>query len=152
MMRAKDQNIRRQAAAYIATLALQGDDGVPLAVVDAYRFDSRATALPWDGGPLFIPSLQWDKRHSQALVGNLVAWLLWCDLQGRRDARQPIINNLSSFQLMQAAGYQWPSESTVYGWLQSWGQVVGRQGIEKLLAEQGVDKHKRFEPVLDALE
>ena len=90
-------------------------------------------------------------RNRVSWVGHLISWLLWCDLQGKHAVRQPIINNFSSVQLMQVAGYQWPTEASLYGWLQSWGHVVGRSGLQKLLAEQGVANQTRFLPVLDGL-
>ncbi|MEK6233230.1 MAG: hypothetical protein N2C14_00810, partial [Planctomycetales bacterium] len=67
MATAKDQNVRRQAAAYLGTLANQGEKSVPQAVFDAYKFDPKAKNVAWNGGPLFVPGINWQKKEAQQL-------------------------------------------------------------------------------------
>jgi len=149
-----DQQVRRMAAAYLATKVQQDAklyQEVAQGVLEAYRFDPKARNVPWQGGPLFIPALQWQKEQARALVGTLVRWYLWCERQGRtgRDIL-PIENNLRSIQLARAAGYQ-PFGRRVpgaVGWLQTWGQVVGRAGIRQILEEQGLLQQPKYSRVL----
>ena len=138
-----DQNIRRQAAAYLGTLASQST-GVPEAIVSAYTFDSKAKEVPWSDGPLFIPRLSWPQDQARLLVGNLIRWHLWCDVNGHAAEQNQIHNNLRSLYLAGAAGYQSPGfrESSTADWLKVWSAVVGKDEIRKLLAEQDVPPRK----------
>jgi len=158
MRTSKDQNIRRQAAAYLASLAQRGEDSVAPAVVKAYQFDPKAKKLPWDGGPLFIPALNWNssKDKAKALVSGIIAWYVWTEenipAAQRAGTQQPIINNLNSIQLASAAGYQinW-QERNVDGWLRTWGGAAGKKEIEKILKAQKVADKPRYKKVLDSL-
>ena len=140
---ATDQNVRRQAAAYLGTLASQSS-GVPEAVVAAYAFDSKATNVPWSDGPLFVPRLSWPQEKARTLVGNLIRWHVWCDINNHADEQQQIHNNLRSLYLAGAAGYQSPGfrESSTAEWLKIWSAVVGNAEVKKLLAEQDVSPRK----------
>ena len=153
MATANDQNVRRQAAAYLGTLANQGEDAVPAAVIEAYKFDPKAADVPWKGGPLFIPALQWKKKDAQALVGHLVAWYLWCERNNKKQHQRAIHNNLRSIQLAAAAGYQSPGFQQVGTdrWLLIWGQAVGKRRLQKLLDEQGVGNDPRYRRIVDRL-
>ena len=153
MLTAKNQNVRRQAAAYLGTLAGKGEDAVPAAVVKAYQFDAKAKDVPWTGGPLFIPGIKWKKDDARALVGHLVAWYLWCELQEKKTHHRALHNNLRSLQLAAAAGYQSPGFQQVDTdrWLTIWGQAVGRAELEKLLKAQAVDTETRYLKILDQL-
>lgn len=161
MVTAENQNVRRQAAAYVATLANQQDNGVAEAIVKAYRFDPQANSVPWAGGPLFVPGINWsqDKEQARKLVGHLVAWHLWCEENLRNAPQQrsalqtQIHNNLRSLQLAQAAGYQSPGfgEVGTDQWLLVWGRAVGKDQLEKLLRQQGVADQPRYQKILKQL-
>ncbi|MEK7486778.1 MAG: hypothetical protein AABZ60_20845, partial [Planctomycetota bacterium] len=73
MISSRDQEIRRQSAAYLATLSVQGDTNVASALAQVFLFSTEAKNVPWEGGPLFIPSLNWDqeKKHAHTLAKNL---------------------------------------------------------------------------------
>ena len=150
MTTAKEQEVRRQATAYIGTLAQNGDKTVGKAVADAYKFDPDAKAAPWSGGPLYVPGIQWNKDDATLLVDNLIAWHLWCDRNKKASEQQQIYNNLRSIGLSRVVGYQTPQNTTV-AWLMSWGKVVGREGIEKILKEQGVEDEAKYSSVLENL-
>ena len=150
MITAKEQKVRFQATAYIGTLAQNGDKTVGKAVADAYKFDHEAKYAPWSGGPLYVPGIQWDKEDATLLVGNLLAWHLWCDRNKKASEQQQIHNNLRSVGLSRVVGYQTPQNTTV-DWLTSWGKVVGRDGIEKMLKEQGVEDEAKYSSVLEKL-
>ncbi len=150
MTTAKEQNVRRQATAYVGTLAQNGDKSVGKAVADVYKFDADAKNAPWNGGPLYVPGIQWNKEDATLLVGNLIAWHLWCDRNKKASEQQQIYNNLRSVGLSQVVGYQTPQNTTV-AWLASWGKVVGRDGIEKILKDQGAEDEAKYSSVLEKL-
>jgi len=153
LVTAKDQNVRRQAAAYLGSLAGRGDKGVPAAVIEVYKFDPDAKDVAWKGGPLFVPGINWNKEDARALVGNLISWHLWCDIRGRKSEQKQIHNNIRSLSLARAAGYQgpgWQDIGTVQ-WLTIWGKAVGRKEIERMLKQQGVDTNRKYSSVLESL-
>lgn len=153
MTDASDQNVRRQAAGYLGTLAAQQDDSVPKAVVGAYVFDSSANDVPWKGGPLFVPGLNWDESDARSLAGNLIAWHLWCDRKGRSAEQRQIHNNLRSLALARAAGYESPGfrEADTVSWLTAWGKARGKEAVRELLAQQGVLDTPKYANVLEGL-
>jgi hypothetical protein len=153
LVTAKNQNVRRQAAAYLGTLAAKGEDAVPAVVVKAYQFDAKAKDVPWTGGPLFIPGIQWKKDDAKALVGNLIAWFLWCEQHNKKTHHTALHNNLRSLQLAAAAGYTSPGfqQTGTDRWLTIWGQAFGKAELEKLLKAQGADQQPRYKKILDGL-
>jgi hypothetical protein len=152
MFHAEDPNIRRQAAAYLGALAASGDASVARDVATACAFDPAARTVPWQGGPLFLPALNWQQQQTQAsrLVANLIRWHLWCDRHGRVSEQRQIHNNLRSLTLARAAGYQSPGwqEADVIVWLGAWGKAVGRKQLEQILKEQGVRQSSRYQAAL----
>ena len=154
MMQSKTTNARRQAAAFLGTLAAAKQQETVSEILAAYRFDPQAKTLPWAGGPLFVPSLKWTPDQAKTLAGNLIAWYLWCDVQGSKKQQAAIHNNLRSLRLARAAGYQSPGfrQASTAAWLLNWGKVVGRPGIEAILKQQGVDQQQRFQDVLKQLQ
>jgi hypothetical protein len=157
MRTAKNQNVRRQAAAYLGTRAAGGDAArVAAAIAEAYHFDPAATGIPWEGGPLFIPGIAWQKDPAQArrLADHLIRWMLWCDRHGRAAEQRQLHNNLRSLNLARAAGYEspgWQVADTVV-WLRSWGAVVGRDQLEAILAEQQVAENPRYRAAVTNLQ
>ncbi|MCH7724933.1 MAG: DUF2330 domain-containing protein [Planctomycetes bacterium] len=150
---AKDQNVRRQAAAYLGTLAQQGNDKVGAKVATAYKFDPMAKKVVWSGGPLFIPGIRWSKEDARSLVGHLISWHLWCDIKGKKAEQKKIHNNIRSLGLAGAAGYRSPGfqEATTVKWLEVWGRAVGKEELAKLLKTQQADKIKKYAAVLAKL-
>jgi hypothetical protein len=153
MVHSKDQNVRMQAAAYVATLAQRqgkaGNEIVGTAVAKTYAFKVGATDVPWAGGPLYVPNIGWQKDYGTKLVSGLMSWLIWADRNHKDAEKQQIINNLNSYSLAEVVGYQmnW-NEPTPEGWIKTWGAVVGKAGIEKLLAEQGLKDDSRYDKAM----
>jgi len=150
MTSAKDQNVRRQAAGYLGALANQGDADVGKAVAEAYAFNADAKDVPWAGGPLWVPGIQWQKDDARALVGSLIRWHLWADRNGKKDEQNQIHNNIRSLTLARVAGYQspgWQAASTER-WLQVWANTVGKDEVRKILKEQGVEDNPKYASVI----
>lgn len=155
MLSAKDQNIRRIAAGYLGSVAQQGGAAeVAKVAISQLKFDSSATSVPWSDGPLFVPGIQWSKENATDLVGNLIRWNLWCDINGKKQEQRQIHNNIRSLGLAHAAGYQSPGWNNIdcASWLQAWAAVVGKAGIEKILLEQNVLGNGKYDAVLDGLQ
>lgn len=142
MVTAQDQEVRRMAASYLATMAAQGDGEVAEPVIAAFKFASDAKQVPWKDGPLFIPSISWGEEDAKALVGNLMRWLIYCDQQDDSDSIRQIHNNIRSLSLAQAAGYQSPGWNDIGAeqWLVAWGKAMGVEEVEAILAEQEIDE------------
>jgi hypothetical protein len=153
LVNTKNQQVGNRAAAYLGTLAQQGDESVAPAVAKAYAFDPNAKEVAWKSGALWIPGINWDQKNARTLVSHLISWHLWCERKGLQAQQQQINNNLISLQLAQAAGYQSPGFGNfpLDQWLQVWGQAVGKAELEKLLAQQGVEKEARYKKILDQL-
>jgi hypothetical protein len=153
MTSASDQNVRRQATAYLGTLAVQGDDSASKAVLQAYHFDPDADDVPWKDGPLFVPGINWQKDDARALAGNLIAWHVWCDRHGRDAEKRQIHNNLRSVALARAAGYGRPrfEYSDTAAWLTIWGKALGRDAVNELLEIQLVTDVPKYAKVLNQL-
>jgi len=157
MVTYKDQRVRRQAAAYLATVAQKGDDSVALEVMKAYTFNVQANAVPWDGGALFLPSLNWKKYKggfiARELVANLISWHVWCDVRKKSGIQKQIHNNLRSLNLARAAGYRSPgwSSAPTDKWLKIWGEANGKKALKDLLLKQGYGTYREYRHVLDKL-
>lgn len=156
MRSSKNQSIRRMAASYLGALANQGEDAVPAAVVKAYSFDPKAKTVPWDGGPLFIPALNWKKKDAQNLVRGLLAWYVWVDenvpANSRAVIQRPIHNNLRSITLARIAGYQPIFRNTnAEGWLRAWAKAHGKEEVEKILKAQNLTEKAPYRQLLNSL-
>jgi hypothetical protein len=154
MLTAKDNNVRRIAAGYLGAMAGKGDaDEVVSHVIERLQFDASATSVPWKRGALFIPSINWSKEDALSLVGNLIRWHLWCDINQKTNEQKQIHNNIRSLGLARAAGYQSPgwqeAETTV--WLTAFGKAAGADEIKKILAEQGVSNDDAYSAVLKSI-
>ena len=87
------------------------------------------------------------------LVGALIRWHLWCDINGKSDEQQQIHNNIRSLGLARAAGYQSPGwqKADTKAWLSAWGQAVGKDEISDILKEQNVLDNRDYASVLSIL-
>jgi hypothetical protein len=123
-------------------------------VAKQLKFDISAKNVPWNGGALFVPGIQWSKEDARKLVGQLIRWNLWCDVRGKTQEQQQIHNNIRSLGLAQAAGYTSPgwNEVDCIAWLKAWGAAVGRTEIEEILKEQDVDNNQEYASVLKDLD
>lgn len=141
MTTSSDNNIRRTAASYLATMANQGDEQVKGEIIKVYNFPKDVKEIPWKGGALFIPGLAWDKSGGIELAGNLVAWHVYCDQNGLGQEKNQIHNNLRSIALQNVCGYNRPNYrgDDTKAWLKNWAKVVKKEGIEKLLKRAGAE-------------
>lgn len=154
MRSAQDGDVRRQAAAYLSTLATNGNASqIASTVAAAYTFNPSQTDVPWQGGPLFIPGIAWQEHPviARQLVDHLIRWMLWCDRHGRAGEQAQIHNNLRSLSLARAVGYQspgWQTADTVT-WLRAWRGLVGDAPIRAMLEQQQVANNPRYRAALD---
>ena len=146
--------VRRMAAGYLGAIANQGkQEEVATSVVESLAFDAMAKDVPWSGGALFLPGISWDKSNANKLVGELVRWMLWCDVNNKQEEKKQIHNNLRSLALAKAAGYKSPGwqETNTNAWLAAWGAVVGRKGIAEILEEQDLGENGKYNAALKGL-
>jgi len=154
MIRAEDTNVRRLAAGYLGSIATQGRSPEVAELVETeLNFLTEANDVPWQGGALFVPSIQWGKADAQKLVGALIRWHLWCDIHNKPQEQTQIHNNIRSLGLARAAGYTSPgwNNASTPAWLAAWGTAVGKQEIEAILREQNVLNRRKYSDVLDQL-
>jgi hypothetical protein len=152
MARAKDTNVARQATAYLATIGQKDAANVAKAVIAKYKFNPKAKDVPWNTA-LYVPSMQWGKDYGRELVGNLVSWYVWCELNDKKQQLQQIHNNVAGIGLDSQVGYSAQAlfaNQTVEGYLTEWGKLVGRKEIRRMLEEQGVAERDRFKRIIDA--
>jgi hypothetical protein len=139
MQTSKDNNTRRMAAAYLGNVAQQrGVPEVADKVVEALRFDPNSKRIPWKGGALFLPSLQYDQERARALTGQLIRWYLHLELTGQKQEQRQVFNNLRGVGLRSMVGMSsggWGS-NRVEDWLTMWAGVVGKDEVKKLMQEQ----------------
>ena len=154
LLNGKDDNVRRQAAGFLATLAQKDPEGdLQNALAAAYRFDPEAKDVPWAGGALFVPGIPWRKEPARDVARNLIAWHLYCERHGKAAEQKQIHNNIRSIQLARAAGYQTPGwqEVGTDQWLTIWGQAAGKAELKEMLEIQGVDGDPRYVKLLEGL-
>ena len=154
MVEGNDPQVRRMAAGYLGAIAGQGKrEEVATSVVESLQFDAMAKDVPWKEGALFLPAISWNKSDATKLVGELVRWMLWCDVNNKQEEKQQIHNNLRSLALAKVAGYKSPGwqEVDTNAWLVAWGSVAGRKGIEEILKEQGLSDSGKYNVVLGRL-
>ncbi len=150
-----DNAIRRMATGYLGALANKGESpAVAEAVISQLQFQPDAKSVPWKGGALFLPAIQWSKPEAQQLVGQLIRWYLWCSARNDTKSEQQLFNNLRSIQLASAAGYQpvFGGSRDAQAWLETWGNVVGRNKIKAILKEQGLLDEQKYASVLEGLQ
>ena len=137
-----DDQVRRQAAAYLASKAQaskEGHEQVSRAVRSSLAFAPKAKRLPWEGGALYVPGIQWKKSEALDLIRILIQWNLHLGKIEKVNEQRQVQNNLRSVQLLQAATFQnaWPTVGN-HEVLVQYGQIEGRTAVQKLLAEQGL--------------
>ncbi|MCC6149043.1 MAG: DUF2330 domain-containing protein [Planctomycetes bacterium] len=147
MVSAKDMNVRFLAAQYLG-----GQPDAATATIDAYAFSLDRDKAPWDGGPLYVPGIQWKKEDGEKLVTNLLKWGVWCERANKSTEIQQITNNLNSIQLARNVGYDmnWNTRDMA-GWLKIWGKAKGKAAVEEILKANKAETDDRYKGVLDGL-
>ena len=138
---AERSSVRNKAAGFLAALDRQGDREVGGAVAAALQFDPGREEVPWNGGPLFVPGLRWEKEDAQRLTAALIGWHAWCESKKLADEQKKINIVLGSVSLAGAAGYNALGQSGVSSrqWLAELQRALGRQRAEQLLSPDLVD-------------
>ena len=141
LLKSDNQELRRQAAAWLATQKQHQNANVEQAVIKSLVFSSEEKSVPWKSGPLYVPALNWNKEQAISLISELTAWYVWCSANEQSAELSKIHTNLYSRQLMSAAGFeQVPTD--VKEWLNVWKNVIGDEAMEELMSRTGY----RFTP------
>ena len=149
-----DDNVRRQAASYLAAKGAQSGKGyneVAEAVIASLKFRPKAKELPWAGGALYVPSIQWKKAEALDLIHVLIQWNVHLEKVEKQNEQRQVQNNLRSVQLLQAAQFAnaWPDVNGP-DVLVNYGQVVGRKAVWQILSDQDL-LDSRWAAALDQL-
>ena len=148
-----DNNLRRMAAGYLGALANQGQSSaVAELVISELQFNPAAQAVPWKGGALFLPGIQWGKTEAQQLVGQLIRWYVWSTERGDSASKQQLYNNLRSIQLARTAGYEVARPNDTNAWLVNWGNTVGKNKVRDILEEQNLLTNQKYAATLDSIQ
>jgi len=130
---------RRAAASWLGAQAQQRDRSAEVArmTIRQLQHDPKTTRVPWTGGALYIPGIQWERQQARALVRELIRWSLYCERKGLDVERNQVSNNLRSVSLLQVAGFSnaWPNDPQL---LEEWARIAGRDDLREILAEQGM--------------
>ena len=146
MLSHSDMNARRHAAAILGGAV--GSDANNQAMVAAqYAFSAGAAKVLWDGGPLYVPGVNWQRDPARELITNLVSWYLFCDLAGNDEGKNQVYNNLRSIGLLNPAGFSWMNHELM-AILTQYKQVMGEDKLRSILKAQGAEKDPRFASLL----
>lgn len=137
MVKSPKQNVRNSAAAWLSTIAQTRQEETAREVIAVLKFDDRSEAAPWQGGPLWVPSLAWSQSQARELVSELTSWYVWAERTENSAVAQQIVNNFSSVGLQRQAGVvSGFSPQTHERWLEVWGEVVGQAEVQRIVDEQ----------------
>ena len=143
MLTAEGDDVRRLAAGVCATAANARRETVAWSILTALSCQSRAQAVPWKGGALFVPGLAWTSNEAQLLASDLIGWLVLAETRGWSEERSKIQANLGSWGLANAAGFQLGA-SDGRGWLQCWRNTYGRDALLSLMIRFNVTTDPRY--------
>ena len=147
MLTHKDQTIRRTSAGYLATIGTNKRDILPT-VLAGYDFKPGSKKVRWEGGPLYVPSVDWDRENGRALFEHLVSWYIFCDRKSLDQEKQKLFNNMMSVSLLRVIGMQ-RFQNSADDLLYKYGQAVGKQKLTLLMKEQRATE--RYRRILDKL-
>ena len=137
MLTHANMEIRRQSASYLATMG-RGNKSVVPALLKMYDFDPKAQEVIWKGGPLYVPSINWDKENGTALFSHLLSWYLFCHKKNLSSEKQQVYNNIRSVQLLYAIGMNRGLGYEAKDIVRNFTTVIGKKAMETLLKEQGL--------------
>lgn len=115
-----------------------------------YAFTPGAEEVLWAGGALYVPNVGWGKKDAKVLVGNLVAWFVFCEEHGLDNEKQQIYNNLNSLGLINTIGMAWPGFDG-HELLVQYGQATSVESARRILAEQGLLDDDEWAAALDRI-
>ncbi|MCA9790246.1 MAG: hypothetical protein KC910_00565, partial [Candidatus Eremiobacteraeota bacterium] len=130
------QQVRQLAAGMLGAQANRGTEVAPV-VLRLLAFNPDAKQVPWKGGPLFLPGLQWTKDQAGLLVDSMVRWYVWAEREKLGDdITRPLENNLRSYQLWTTLGDRsgaWRSAQGATAWLDAWAEIAGEKRKQQIL-------------------
>lgn len=119
-----EQQARYMAASYLGHERIN-TEAARAAYIEAVAYDPEA--VPWAGGPLYIPGIAWPEPQARDLIAELTHWLMWADGHSANDA-QILRNNLPSimWQYIQDANV-WNGVAAQYAiaWVDRWAAPGG---------------------------
>ncbi len=152
MVKHENMEARRTAAGFLATMS-RTDVTVLDATIRGYDFQPGAEAVPWAGGPLYIPSAQWGSDTARELIENLISWHLFCEVNKLPAEQQQINNNLRSVGFVGTAGYNaWDLPQDTDGLLVFWGQNEGSRALSRILGEHGLRGQAHYKKLLERVQ
>ena len=138
------------AAALLAAMG-RSNDRLQNSVVSALTYTDQED-MPWAGGALFVPGLQWGESAAVGLTDNFMAWIVFCDRSGLEAEKQQLVNNFRSLALLHPAGLNGLRVTTdTAALLRDWGARRGVVEVSNLLEKQGLLKEPRYVAILTAL-
>ncbi|MFT5683363.1 MAG: hypothetical protein ACI8RZ_004294 [Myxococcota bacterium] len=152
MIKHENMEARRTAAGFLATMS-RTDVTVLDATIRGYDFQPGAKAVPWAGGPLYIPSAQWGSDTARELIENLISWHLFCEVNKLPAEQQQINNNLRSVGFVGTAGYNaWDLPQDTDGLLVFWGTNEGSRALSRILGEHGLRGQTHYKKLLERVQ
>ncbi len=149
LLHSEDQQVRYQAASFYAAKAQQvGHDTAGTTYANAISYRSASKEVPWAGGALYVPGIQWPKAEARDTMRALVAWQIWAYENGQETERQQAVNNLQSVGLIRAAGWSGSFYGTNEQIMQAFAGVAGKNELESILKKQGLAKNPRYSAFL----
>lgn len=141
LYKAQEDSARRLAAGLVASLGGEDLENTQLKLLSALAFHPSAETVPWRGGALYVPSVNWGTLQARMLVREFLSWMIWCDRRpGFEGEVQVLQNNLRSVGLIRVAGFQPPNSARVADWVAAYGNSYGEIELERLLAGLGSDR------------
>jgi hypothetical protein len=107
MLTAKDQNTRYYAASFASTVGAASPRDFARSVLARFKFDPKAGDVPWAGGPLYSPSLAWEKREATELYRAFLAWYVFAEHRKKEEIATQIFNNLPTFAGLIGVPFNW---------------------------------------------
>jgi hypothetical protein len=136
--------VRQLAAGYLATR-----DDAAESIVARYKYAAADSAVPWQGGALYVPSLGWSRARAKILMGHLTAWYLYCERHSLDQEKQQVFNNLRSVGIWRQAGSKVRPVSNAVTLLEQYAALVGVEEVARLLLAQGVRHDPKYAGVLE---
>ena len=139
-----DMKLRRQSAGYLASMGRSNSSTIP-ALLKAYDFTPSVSEVVWKGGPLYVPSINWDKENGIALFAHLLSWHIFCEEQSLRSQQRQVYNNMRSLTLLRAIGMPRFIQNNTGRIIKAFTPVYGKRKMQVLLEEQKVyQKYSSF--------
>ncbi len=142
--------VRRQATAFAGTLATQspGSTQVPDLILARLTPPRNLDQVPWEGGALYVPGIQWGKDDGRLLIHTLAAWWLLLESQGRSSELNQVWNNLYNYSLLTGAGYDMNLYADPVQLVRAIARVEGTGTAREVLGSVGLQNDRRFAEVL----